>query len=101
MNPEAQGLWARVLVRALVVVTAGVMALGFLGPEAALLVAFLTVLTHVLLWARSRYARSLFPEPGRDAGGEGTEEPPGGPEPPQGPQDPTAPGRRHPPRHSG
>ncbi|MGW5876276.1 hypothetical protein ACWFMI_06955 [Nocardiopsis terrae] len=95
MTPEVQGLWARVLVRALVVVTAGVMALGFLGPEAALLVAFLTVLTHVLLWARSRYARSLFPEPVRGAGGEGPEEPPGGPEPPQGP--PRSPRPRRPP----
>ncbi len=66
MTPEAQGLWARVLVRALVVVAAGVMALGFLGPGAALLVAFLTALTHVLLWARSRYAGFLFVDSGDD-----------------------------------
>ncbi|MBQ1080184.1 MULTISPECIES: hypothetical protein [unclassified Nocardiopsis] len=83
MTPEAPGLWARVLVRALVVVAAGVMALGFLGPGAALLVAFLTALTHVLLWARSRYAGFLFVDPG--------EEPPGDrddpPEPPRGTSD--------------
>ncbi|WP_116245504.1 hypothetical protein [Nocardiopsis sp. FIRDI 009] len=52
MSPGAPGLWARVLVRALVVVTAAVMALGFLGAGAALLVAGLTVLTYVLLWLR-------------------------------------------------
>ncbi|MBR8745039.1 hypothetical protein, partial [Nocardiopsis sp. MG754419] len=60
MTPEAQGLWARVLMRAAVVTAAGVMALGFLGPEAALLICFLTVLTHVLLWLRRRYAGVLF-----------------------------------------
>jgi hypothetical protein len=75
LTPQAQGLWARVLVRALVVVAAGVMALGFLGAEAALLVAFLTVLTHVLLWARSRYAGFLFVDPGRDAGEDPPEDP--------------------------
>lgn len=76
MNPEAQGLWARVLVRALVVVAAGVMALGFSGPEAALLVGFLTVLTYVLLWLRTRYASSLFAGRGRDLGDEtGSKEP--------------------------
>ncbi|MEU3018328.1 MULTISPECIES: hypothetical protein [unclassified Nocardiopsis] len=77
MTPEAQGRWARVLVRALVVVAAGVMALGFLGPGAALLVAFLTALTHVLLWARTRYAGFLF----TDAG----DEPPAGRDDPGGP----------------
>lgn len=60
MNPEAQGLWARVLVRAVVVAAAGVMALGFLGVEAALLICFLCVLTYVLLWLRSRYGSVLF-----------------------------------------
>lgn len=79
MRPEAQGLWARVLVRALVVVAAGVMALGFLGPEAALLVAFLTVLTYVLLWARYRYAGFLFVDPGRGTGEEPPDGPSGGP----------------------
>lgn len=48
------GLWARVLVRALVVAAAGVMALGFLGPGEAVLVAGLSALTFVLLWLRSR-----------------------------------------------
>lgn len=52
VNPP--GLWARVLVRALVVAAAGVMALGFLGPGEAVLVAGLTSLTFVLLWLRER-----------------------------------------------
>ncbi|WP_159944098.1 MULTISPECIES: hypothetical protein [unclassified Nocardiopsis] len=54
MSPESPGLWARVLVRALVVAAAGVMALGFLGPGEAALVAALTALSFVLLWLRSR-----------------------------------------------
>ncbi|WP_082768455.1 hypothetical protein [Nocardiopsis alborubida] len=54
MSTEAPGLWARVLVRALVVAAAWVMALGFLGPGEALLVAVLTALTFVLLWLRAR-----------------------------------------------
>ncbi|GAA1464949.1 hypothetical protein NE857_04425 [Nocardiopsis exhalans] len=90
MSPQAPGLWARVLVRALVVVAAGVMALGFLGPEAALLVAFLTVLTYVLLWARSRYAGFLFVDPGPDPGPEPPEDPATDPDgqtdPPRGPR---------------
>ncbi|MFD3687462.1 hypothetical protein ACFWTE_21940 [Nocardiopsis sp. NPDC058631] len=57
MSPETPGLWARVLVRALVVAAAAVMALGFLGPGAAVLVAALTVLTFVLLWLRVRNRR--------------------------------------------
>lgn len=58
LNPGTAGLGARLMVRALVVAAAAVMALGFLGPEAALLVAVLTVLTFVLLWARSLAERS-------------------------------------------
>lgn len=86
MNPEVQGLWARVLVRALVVVAAGVMALGFLGPEAALLVAFLAVLTYVLLWLRTRYASSLLAGRERNLGDQdGSQEPPR----PRGPLDDT------------
>lgn len=54
MSPEAPGLWARVLVRALVVVAAGIMALGFLGAGEALLIAGLVSLTFVLLWLRAR-----------------------------------------------
>jgi len=57
LNPETPGLWARVLVRALVVAAAAVMALGFLGPGASVLVAALTVLTFVLLWLRVRNRR--------------------------------------------
>ena len=79
MTPEAQGLWARVLVRAVVVAAAGVMALGFLGMEAALLICSLSVLTYVLLWLRARYGGALFTggerrpperefEPGADEG---------------------------------
>ncbi|GAA1104907.1 hypothetical protein [Nocardiopsis metallicus] len=90
MSPQAQGLWARVLVRALVVAAAGVMALGFLGPGAALLVTFLTALTYVLLWARSRYAGFLFVDPGPGPGPEPPEDPavdPDGPtDPPRGPR---------------
>lgn len=63
MSPEVPGLWARVLVRALVVAAAAVMALGFLGPGAAVLVAALTVLTFVLLWLRTR-DRALPAAPG-------------------------------------
>ncbi|WP_121182274.1 hypothetical protein [Nocardiopsis sp. Huas11] len=59
MNPP--GLWARVLVRALVVAAAGVMALGFLGPGEAVLVAGLTSLTFVLLWLRERTAAPPAP----------------------------------------
>ena len=97
MSPEAQGLWARVLVRALVVVAAGVMALGFLGPEAALLVAVLTVLTYILLWARSRYGGFLFVDQERDPG----EGPPAGPpsKPSAGPDDPRRPPRSPRPRN--
>ncbi|MET9710156.1 hypothetical protein ACFW3Z_12550 [Nocardiopsis alba] len=90
MTPEVQGRWARVLVRALVVVAAGVMALGFLGPEAALLVSFLTVLTYVLLWLRTRYAGLLFTdERSRDGSDrrEGPHDPPRGPEPRRPPDD--------------
>ncbi|GAA0976326.1 MULTISPECIES: hypothetical protein [Nocardiopsidaceae] len=64
MNPETPGLWARVLVRALVVAAAAVMALGFLGPGAAVLVAALTALTFVLLWLRARHQRSSRPPGG-------------------------------------
>ncbi|WP_017588267.1 hypothetical protein [Nocardiopsis ganjiahuensis] len=95
MSPEDQGLWARVLVRALVVVAAGVMALGFLGPEAALLVAFLTVLTYVLLWARSRYAGLLFTDPGRDRREDPPADPPADPDGP--PDPPRSPHPRRPP----
>lgn len=97
MNPEAQGLWARVLVRAVVVAAAGVMALGFLGVEAALLICFLCVLTYVLLWLRTRYGSVLFagserpsPEPGPESEpGDGGE--PGGPEDTGGPPAPRRP----------
>ena len=61
MTPQAQGLWALLLVRALVVAAAGVMALGFLGAGAALLVAALTALTYVLVWLRSRSATGGWP----------------------------------------
>ncbi|OOC56587.1 MULTISPECIES: hypothetical protein [Nocardiopsis] len=67
MNPEAPGLWARVLVRALVTTAAGVMALGFLGPGAAALVTALAVLTFVLLWLRSRTPWPMDAEPGSGA----------------------------------
>ncbi len=97
MNPEAQGLWARVLVRAVVVAAVGVMALGFLGAEAALLICFLCVLTYVLLWLRSRYGSVLFigserPPPESDPGSEPDEgEEPGGPEGTDGPPNPRRP----------
>ncbi|WP_017613829.1 hypothetical protein [Nocardiopsis salina] len=61
MTPQAQGLWALLLVRALVVAAAGVMALGFLGAGAAVLVAALTALTYVLFWLRSRFAAGRWP----------------------------------------
>ncbi|QUX28803.1 hypothetical protein KGD83_26980 [Nocardiopsis akebiae] len=61
MSTEAPGLWARVLVRALVVAAAWVMALGFLGQGEALLVAVLTALTFVLLWLRARAAGPAAP----------------------------------------
>ncbi|OKI23864.1 hypothetical protein A6A08_01290 [Nocardiopsis sp. TSRI0078] len=51
------------LVRALVTTAAGVMALGFLGPGAAVLVTTLAVLTFVLLWLRTRALGSAAPEP--------------------------------------
>lgn len=95
MNPEAQGLWARVLVRAVVVAAAGVMALGFLGVEAALLICFLCVLTYALLWLRTRYGSFLFagserrppePDPEPDEG-----EGPGGPQDTGGPPNPRRP----------
>ncbi len=57
LTPDPAGLWVRLLVRAIVVVAAGVMALGFLGPGAALLVCALTALTFVLLWLRGRPRR--------------------------------------------
>ncbi|WP_040684350.1 hypothetical protein [Nocardiopsis halotolerans] len=57
MNPETPGLWARVLVRGLVVAAAWVMAFGFLGPGEATLVAALTAITFVLLWLRARTGR--------------------------------------------
>ncbi|WP_028646656.1 hypothetical protein [Nocardiopsis sp. CNT312] len=63
MTPETPGLWARVFVRALVVVAAGVMALGFLGPGEGLLIAGLTTLTYVLMWLRGRTPG--VPEPRR------------------------------------
>ncbi|WP_150238186.1 hypothetical protein [Nocardiopsis quinghaiensis] len=63
MNPEAPGLWARVLVRALVITAAGVMTLGFLGSGEALLVTALAVLTFVLLWLRTRAQGPTAPEP--------------------------------------
>ena len=91
MSPQAQGLWVRVLVRALVVVAAGVMALGFLGPEAALLVVFLTALTYVLLWARSRYAGFLFVDPGHGPGAEPPEDTADGPDGTGSPDDPSDP----------
>ncbi|MCY9787337.1 hypothetical protein KIK06_26000 [Nocardiopsis sp. EMB25] len=75
MSPGAPGLWARVLVRALVVAAAGVMALGFFGPGAAVLVAGLATLTYVLLWLRghtlTRAARQPASTPyrGLDPGG--------------------------------
>ncbi|MFL1377238.1 MULTISPECIES: hypothetical protein [unclassified Nocardiopsis] len=62
MNPDPAGPWVRLLVRAIVVVAAGVMALGFLGPGAALLVCVLTVLTFVLLWLRGRPRRPWLPD---------------------------------------
>ena len=91
LTPEVQGLWARVLARALVVVAVGVMALGFLGAEAALLVSGLTALTYVLLWLRSRYAGALFVTPDR----EGRGDPPDRPGPhPRRPRPPGPPRRR-------
>lgn len=74
MNPETPGLWARVLVRGLVVAAAWVMAFGFLGPGEATLVAALTTLTFVLLWLRTRTGgrRPVPPPPAlpRDPGPE-------------------------------
>ncbi|OLT26059.1 hypothetical protein BJF83_04075 [Nocardiopsis sp. CNR-923] len=67
MSPDVPGLWARVLVRALVVVAAGVMALGFLGPGEAVLVAGLTMLTYLLLWLRER-APARAPRGGKAEG---------------------------------
>ena len=62
MTPEEPaGLWARLLVRALVVVAAGVMTLGFLGPGEALLVVALASLTFVLVWLRT-FVPSRFAE---------------------------------------
>lgn len=91
MNPEAQGLWARVLVRAVVVAAAGVMALGFLGVEAALLICFLCVLTYVLLWLRTRYGSVLFVGNERPPTEPGDGEEPGGPEGAGGPPNPRRP----------
>ncbi|MDE3722462.1 hypothetical protein PWG71_13785 [Nocardiopsis sp. N85] len=62
MNPDPAGRWARLLVRVLVVVAAGIMALGFLGPGEALLVSSLTALTFVLLWLRGRPRRGSVPD---------------------------------------
>lgn len=72
MNPEVPGLWARVLVRGLVVAAAGVMALGFLGPGEAVLIAALTVLTFVLLWLRTRAQGPPFTGPGPSRGADST-----------------------------
>lgn len=66
---SAQGaVWARAGVRALIVLTAGIMALGFLGLRAALLVAGLTALTYVLLWARGRGLPPVEEGAGRTGG---------------------------------
>lgn len=70
MSPQEPGLWARLLVRVLLVAAAGVMALGFFGVEAAVLVASLTALTYVLVWLRSRYSGKRPPRTDR-GGGEG------------------------------
>lgn len=73
MIPQEPGLWARLLVRGLVIAAAGVMTLGFLGAGAAVLVAVLAVSTYVLLWLRSRFARGGWPFPpvqDRDAAGD-------------------------------
>ncbi|WP_047870508.1 hypothetical protein [Nocardiopsis sp. RV163] len=78
MSTEAPGLWARVLVRALVVAAAWVMALGFLGPGEALLVAVLTALTFVLLWLRARAAGPAAPPPGSPRGADPRRPPEGG-----------------------
>ena len=77
MIPQEPGLWARLLVRGLVIAAAGVMTLGFLGAGAAVLVVVLAVSTYVLLWLRSRFARGgwlLPPAQDRDvAGDEGSD----------------------------
>ena len=72
--PQEPGLWARLLVRGLVIAAAGVMTLGFLGADAAVLVVVLAVSTYVLLWLRSRcsWGRWLLP-PARDRGAAGNE----------------------------
>lgn len=73
MIPQVPGLWARLLVRGLVIAAAGVMTLGFLGPGAAVLVVTLAVATYVLLWLRSRFGRGRWPLPPaqeRDAEGD-------------------------------
>lgn len=67
MTPEEPaGLWVRLLVRAFVVVTAGVMALGFFGPGEALLVVALASLTFVLLWLRTFVSSRLAERKGEE-----------------------------------
>lgn len=76
--PQEPGLWARLLVRGLVIAAAGVMTLGFLGAGAAVLVVLLAVSTYVLLWLRSRFAWGwwpLLPAQDRDAAGDGGSDP--------------------------
>lgn len=74
---QKPGLWARLLVRGLVIAAAGVMTLGFLGAGAAVLVVALAVSTYVLLWLRSRFARGGGPLPSAQdhetAGDEGSD----------------------------
>lgn len=74
MIPQEPGLWARLLVRGLVIAAAGVMTLGFLGAGAAVLVVVLAVSTYVLLWLRSRFPWGRWPlSPARDRGAGGDE----------------------------
>lgn len=81
MNTEAPGLWARVLVRALVVAAAWVMALGFLGQGEAALVAVLTALTFVLLWLRARTRGPAAPPPDTPRGPASAPDAPRSPDP--------------------
>ncbi|GHD28080.1 hypothetical protein [Nocardiopsis kunsanensis] len=77
MISREPGLWARLLVRGLVIAAAGIMTLGFLGAGAAVLVVVLAASTYVLLWLRSRFAWGGRPWPPAqerdDAGGEGSD----------------------------
>lgn len=78
MISQEPGLWARLLVRGLVIAAAGVMTLGFLGAGAAVLVVTLAVSTYVLLWLRSRFARGGWPLPlaqDRDTAGQEGDDP--------------------------